>query len=409
MEKVLERFLNYVKIDTQSDDSSPSSPSSDKQFDLAKLLAAELKQLGFEKVTLDDYCNVQAELKSNTDHDAPAIGFIAHMDTATEISGQNVNPQIIENYNGQDLLINRENNIVLKTSDFPELKNYIGQTLVTTDGTTLLGADDKAGIAEIITALSYFIDHSEVKHGPIKIAFTPDEEVGRGTENFDVLSFGADFAYTVDGGAIGCLEYETFNAAKATIAIRGRNVHPGTAKHKMINAARIAFELNVMLPVSEKPEYTENYEGFFHLTEIVGSVENATIKYIIRDHSMELFEKKKALLQSIVDFLIEKYGPIFHLTMEDQYYNMVEKIKPVYHIVEKAQQAMLDVGITPVIMPVRGGTDGAKLSFMGLPTPNLFTGGHNFHGKYEFIPVESMMKSVETIKRIVVLFERENI
>ncbi|MBN2287575.1 MAG: peptidase T [Tissierellales bacterium] len=409
MEKVLERFLNYVKIDTQSDDSSPSSPSSDKQFDLAKLLVAELKQLGFEKVTLDDYCNVQAELKSNTDHDAPAIGFIAHMDTATEISGQNVNPQIIENYNGQDLLINRENNIVLKTSDFPELKNYIGQTLVTTDGTTLLGADDKAGIAEIITALSYFIDHPEVKHGPIKIAFTPDEEVGRGTENFDVLSFGADFAYTVDGGAIGCLEYETFNAAKATIAIRGRNVHPGTAKDKMINAARIAFELNEMLPVSEKPEYTENYEGFFHLTEIVGSVENATIKYIIRDHSMELFEKKKALLQSIVDFLIEKYGPIIHLTMEDQYYNMVEKIKPVYHIVEKAQLAMLDVGITPVIMPVRGGTDGARLSFMGLPTPNLFTGGHNFHGKYEFIPVESMMKSVETIKRIVVLFERENI
>jgi tripeptide aminopeptidase len=406
MNKVLERFLNYVKIDTQSDAESKSNPSTEKQFDLGRLLEKELKELGFESVNLDENCNLWAELKSNIDKDVPSIGFIAHMDTATDVTGKNVKPQIVENYNGKDIVLNEENDIVLKTKDFPELKNYKGQTLITTDGTTLLGADNKAGIAEIITALEYFIENPEVKHGDIKIAFTPDEEVGRGTETFDVEKFNADFAYTIDGGEIGGLEYETFNAAKAKLTIKGKNVHPGTAKNTMVNSLRLGFEFNSLLPSNEKPEYTEGYEGFYHLLETEGNVEETVMKYIIRDHDMEKFQEKKDLFTKTVDYLNHKYDNRITLDMEDQYNNMSEKIKPVFHIVETAKKAMEDLGIEPKISPVRGGTDGARLSYMGLPTPNIFTGGHNFHGKYEYIPVESMEKAVLVIRKIVELYAK---
>jgi len=406
MKKVLERFLNYVKIDTQSDAESKSNPSTEKQFDLGRLLEKELKELGFENVNLDENCNLWAELKSNTDKDVPSIGFIAHMDTATDVTGKDVNPQIIENYKGKDIVLNEDNDIVLKIEDFPELKNYKGQTIITTDGTTLLGADNKAGIAEIITALEYFIENPEVKHGDIKIAFTPDEEVGRGTETFDVEKFNADFAYTIDGGEIGGLEYETFNAAKAKLTIKGKNVHPGTAKNTMVNSLRLGFEFNSLLPSNEKPEYTEGYEGFYHLIETEGNVEETVMKYIIRDHDMEKFQEKKDLFTKTVDYLNYKYDNRITLDMEDQYNNMSEKIKPVFHIVETAKKAMEDLGIEPKISPVRGGTDGARLSYMGLPTPNVFTGGHNFHGKYEYIPLESMEKAVLVIRKIVELYSK---
>ena len=406
MNKVLERFLNYVKIDTQSDAESKSNPSTEKQFDLGRLLEKELKELGFENVNLDENCNLWAELKSNTDKDVPSIGFIAHMDTATDVTGKDVNPQIIENYKGKDIVLNEDNDIVLKIEDFPELKNYKGQTIITTDGTTLLGADNKAGIAEIITALEYFIENPEVKHGDIKIAFTPDEEVGRGTETFDVEKFNADFAYTIDGGEIGGLEYETFNAAKAKLTIKGKNVHPGTAKNTMVNSLRLGFEFNSLLPSNEKPEYTEGYEGFYHLIETAGNVEETVMKYIIRDHDMEKFQEKKDLFTKTVDYLNYKYDNRITLDMEDQYNNMSEKIKPVFHIVETAKKAMEDLGIEPKISPVRGGTDGARLSYMGLPTPNVFTGGHNFHGKYEYIPLESMEKAVLVIRKIVELYSK---
>ncbi len=404
MEKVLERFLEYVKIDTQSDSESKTNPSTEKQFELGKKLEKELKEIGFDNVTLDENCNLWAEIKSNTDKEVPSIGFIAHMDTATDVSGKDVNPQIIKDYDGEDIVLNEDNDIVLKTEDFPELKNYKGQTLITTDGTTLLGADNKAGIAEIITALEYFIENPDVKHGDIKIAFTPDEEVGRGTETFDVEEFGADFAYTIDGGGIGGLEYETFNAAKTKLTIKGKNVHPGTAKNTMINSLRLAFEFNSMLPVNEKPEYTEGYEGFYHLIETEGNVEETIMKYIIRDHDMEKFEEKKELFKKTIDYMNFKYDDRITLEMEDQYNNMSEKIKPVFHIVETAKKAMEELGIEPKINPVRGGTDGARLSYMGLPTPNVFTGGHNFHGKYEYIPVESMEKAVLVIRKIVELY-----
>ena len=406
MNKVLERFLNYVKIDTQSDAESKSNPSTEKQFDLGRLLEKELKELGFENVNLDENCNLWAELKSNTDKDVPSIGFIAHMDTATDVTGKDVNPQIIENYKGKDIVLNEDNDIVLKIEDFPELKNYKGQTIITTDGTTLLGADNKAGIAEIITALEYFIENPEVKHGDIKIAFTPDEEVGRGTETFDVEKFNADFAYTIDGGEIGGLEYETFNAAKAKLTIKGKNVHPGTAKNTMVNSLRLGFEFNSLLPSNEKPEYTEGYEGFYHLIETEGNVEETVMKYIIRDHDMEKFQEKKDLFTKTVDYLNYMYDNRITLDMEDQYNNMSEKIKPVFHIVETAKKAMEDLGIEPKISPVRGGTDGARLSYMGLPTPNVFTGGHNFHGKYEYIPLESMEKAVLVIRKIVELYSK---
>lgn len=404
MDNILERFLRYVKIDTQSDEESKANPSTEKQFDLGRMLEKELKEIGFQNVELDENCNLWAEIKSNTKKDIPTIGFIAHMDTATEISGKNVNPQVIENYNGRDIILNKEEDVILSTDDFPELKNYKGQTLITTDGKTLLGADNKAGIAEIISALEYFIKNPEVKHGTIKIAFTPDEEVGRGTETFDVERFGADFAYTVDGGEIGGLEYETFNAAKAKLTIKGKNVHPGSAKNTMVNSLRIGFEFNNLLPENEKPEYTEDYEGFYHLLETKGAVEETVMKYIIRDHDMEKFENKKELFEKTVEYLNYKYKNRITLKMEDQYYNMSEKIEPVYHIVETAKKAMEDLGIEPKINPVRGGTDGARLSYIGLPTPNIFTGGHNFHGKYEYIPLESMEKAVLVIRKIVELY-----
>ena len=404
MDKILNRFLKYVKIDTQSDEESSTNPSTQKQFDLGKELEIELKKIGFDSVELDENCNLWAEIQSNSDKDLPTIGFIAHMDTATEVSGKDVNPQIIKNYKGEDIVLNKENDIVIKTEDFPSLKNYIGQTIITTDGTTLLGADNKAGIAEIITALEFFIENPDVKHGNIKVAFTPDEEVGRGTETFDVEKFGADFAYTVDGGEIGGLEYETFNAAKAKLTIKGKNVHPGSAKNTMVSSLRIGFEFNNLLPLNEKPEYTEKYEGFYHLLETNGNVEETTMKYIIRDHDMNDFKEKKELFKKSVNFMNYKYDDRITLEMEDQYNNMSQKIKPVFHIVETAKKAMEDLGIEPKINPVRGGTDGARLSYMGLPTPNIFTGGHNFHGKYEYIPLESMEKAVLVIRKIVELY-----
>lgn len=407
MVNVVNRFLKYVKINTKSEFDSQDFPSIKSQFDLANLLVEELKALGLNDASVDENCYVMATLPSNIHRDVPTIGFIAHMDTSPDMSGENVNPKIIENYNGKDILLNEENNVVLSTKDFPELKKYIGKTLITTDGTTLLGADDKAGIAEIMAAIEYLVNNPHIEHGTIKVAFTPDEEVGRGADYFDVNRFEADFAYTVDGGEIGELEYENFNAAGVKITIYGRNVHPGASKNKMINSMEIAMELNSLLPENQKPEYTEGYEGFFHLTSINGDVEETKMGYIIRDHFKEKFEEKKALMEKVVDFLNAKYGEnTIHLEINDQYYNMKEKIEPVIHIIETAKAAMEELGITPKINPIRGGTDGARLSFMGLPCPNLFTGGHNFHGKYEFICTESMESAVKVILKIVELYSK---
>jgi tripeptide aminopeptidase len=402
MNKTAERFLKYVRIDTQSDESVETNPSTLKQFNLANILSEELINLGLSNVSVDENCYVMAEIPANTNKKIPTIGFIAHLDTATDMSGANVKPKIIKNYEGNDILLNEEENIILSPKDFPELIDYIGNDLIVTDGTTLLGADDKAGIAEIISAAEFFIENPDIKHGTIKIAFTPDEEVGRGTLNFDLKKFGADFAYTVDGGKIGELEYETFNASQAKIKIKGRNIHPGDAKNKMINAQRIGFELDLLLPQEQKPEYTEGYEGFFHLLECSGDVEEFNMRYIIRDHDIEKFQSKKALIEKAIDFINNKYGDnTAKLNLKDQYFNMKEKILPYYHIVETAKKVMESIGIAPIIKPIRGGTDGAALSLKGLPTPNLFTGGHNFHGKYEFIPVQSMEKTVKVIIGII--------
>lgn len=401
MQNLTERFLNYVKIETTSDENSPTCPSTKNQLEFAKQIANELKEIGLEEVEVDENGYVMATCPANTNKDLPVIGFIAHMDTSPDMSGNNVNPKIVKNYDGKDIVLNKEGGIVLSPSDFPELLDNIGLDLITTDGTTLLGADDKAGIAEILTAMEYLLSHPEFEHGKIRIAFTPDEEIGRGADLFDVEKFGASFAYTLDGGPIGELEYENFNAASAKITIQGRNVHPGSAKGKMVNSALVAMELNSMLPVNERPEFTEKYEGFYHLTNISGTVENTTISYIIRDHSRELFESKKILLQEIVDFLNKKYGDIVTLEMKDSYYNMKEMIEPKMFIVDLAKEAMENVGIAPKIQPIRGGTDGARLSFMGLPCPNIFTGGYNFHGKYEYIAIQSMEKAVETVLEII--------
>ncbi|QUH27040.1 peptidase T [Serpentinicella alkaliphila] len=404
MNNVVERFIRYVKFDTKSDPESQSCPSTNNQLNLGKELVNELKRLGLSDVSMDTNGYVMATLPSNIEKACPTIGFIAHMDTSPDISGENVKPQFIESYNGGDIELNKEKNIILSPSDFPDLKNYIGDTLITTDGTTLLGADNKAGIAEIITAMEYLIMKPEIKHGTVKIAFTPDEEIGRGADLFDVKKFNADFAYTIDGGPIGELEYENFNAAGAKIIIKGRNVHPGSSKNKMKNSISIAMELANMLPQNEKPEHTENYEGFFHLNDFNGNVEETTLKYIIRDHNKYLFEKKKSIITEAVSFLNKKYGEgTIHLVLKDQYYNMKEKIEPVFEIVELAKKAMEEVGVEPMITPVRGGTDGARLSYMGLPCPNIFTGGHNFHGKFEFIPISSMSKAVEVILKIIEL------
>ena len=404
MEKILDRCLRYVAVDTQSDPDSDSQPSAAKELNLLKMLRDELLAMGVE-AALDEYGYVMASIPANCDTTAPAIGFIAHVDTAPDAPGNDVKPQIIENYDGGEIALKGVPGLGLKPAEFPEMLQYKGQTLITTDGTTLLGADDKAGIAEIMNAVQYIVEHPEFKHGDIKIGFTPDEEIGRGVVKFDVSRFGAKYAYTLDGGAVGELEYENFNAAGATIRIQGCNVHPGTAKGKMKNAILIGMELNSMLPSDQRPECTEGYEGFFHLISFKGEVETAVFSYIIRDHDMELYEQKKAYMQKCVDAINEKYGEgTALLDMKHQYYNMRKQVEPHYHIIEKAMKAMEMEGITPKVQPIRGGTDGANLSFMGLPCPNIFAGGHNFHGKMEYIPLESMEKASKVILNIVKLF-----
>ena len=401
MHPVIDRFIRYIKIDTQSARKSDSFPSTEKQLNLAKILVQELRELGLADAAMDAYGYVTATLPANIERDVPVVGFLAHMDTSPDFSGKDVNPQFIENYDGGVVVLNAEKQILMDPKEFPDLKKYVGKTLITTDGTTLLGADDKAGVAEIMTAIETLIAHPEIQHGTIRIGFTPDEEVGSGVDHFDVEKFGADFAYTLDGGEIGEVEFENFNAAGAELVIHGRNVHPGEAKHKMRNALLIGMELNEMLPVFERPEFTEKYEGFFHLFEFNGTVEEATMAYILRDHDREKFEAKKQLLQSAVDFINQKYGEkVIDLTLEDQYYNMRQMVEPHPEIMGIAIQAVKALGIEPLTKPVRGGTDGSRLSYMGLPTPNLFTGGHYFHGKYEFIPTYSMEKAVEMLVAI---------
>lgn len=406
MENLRERFIRYVKTETTSDESSVSVPSTQTQLEFAKALAHELVEIGMSEVTVDSKGYVMASLPSNTNRKLPVIGFIAHMDTSPDMSGKDVKPQIFENYKGGTIQLNDELGIILSPDDFPELNENIGKTIIATDGTTLLGADNKAGIAEIVTAMEYLINNPEIRHGEIKVGFTPDEEIGRGADHFDVEKFGADFAYTVDGGPVGELEYENFNAATAKITIQGRNVHPGSAKNKMINSMIIGQELNGMLPVQQRPEYTEDYEGFFHLVRLDGTVEKTEMVYIIRDHSMDKFQAKKKLLEKTADFLNSKYENIVHLEIKDSYFNMKEKIEPVIEIVHLAKEAMENLGIDVDIKPVRGGTDGSRLSYMGLPCPNIFTGGYNFHGKYEFVTVEGMELACNTILEIVKLSEK---
>ena len=405
MSKLINRFLKYVKYETTSDESSTSVPSTSNQLEFAKILGKELEEIGLSNVSVDENGYVMATLPSNIDKQVPTIGFIAHMDTSPDLSGKDVKPKIISNYDGKDIILNDEKNIIMSTKDFPDLMDYVGRDLITTDGTTLLGADNKAGIAEIITAVEYLIQNPHIPHGTIKIGFTPDEEIGRGADYFDVKKFDADFAYTVDGGPIGELEYENFNAATAKISIQGRNVHPGTAKNKMLNSILIASELNSLLPINERPEYTEGYEGFYHIVAFNGSVEKTEIAYIIRDHSMEKFQLKKETLAKAVEFLNYKYDDIITLEIADSYYNMKEKIEPVMYVIDIARKAMENLDINPLIKPIRGGTDGARLSYMGLPCPNLFTGGHNYHGKFEYIPTFAMEKSVETILKIIELVQ----
>lgn len=398
---MIERFLKYVKIGSVSNPESSQCPSSEIQWDIAKVIVEDLKELGMEDISIDENCYIMATLPANCDKELPTIGFIAHMDTAPTYNGIGVNPRIVEKYEGGDIVLNKELNIVLSPNDFGHMENYIGQDLIVTDGNTLLGADDKAGIVEIIEAIKYLKEHPEIKHGKIKIGFTPDEEIGRGANYFDVEKFACDFAYTVDGGELGELEYENFNAASAVVKIKGRDIHPGTAKNSMINSIILGMELNSMLPVEQRPEHTENYEGFFLLNDIVGTVENTTMNYIIRDHSMKKFNEKKNLIKSAVMFLKLKYKDAdIECELKDSYYNMREKIEPVMHIIELAKKSMEELGIEPHIRPIRGGTDGARLSYKGLPCPNLFTGGHNFHGKYEYISIQSMEKARDLIVKI---------
>ena len=403
MSKVVEKFLNYVKVDTQSDENSNTFPTTEKQHDLAKLLVEELKEMGAEEITYDkEHCYVYASIPATEGReDIPVLGFVAHMDTSPAVTGENVNPRIIEDYDGKDILLNDKENIVMKVEDFPELTEYAGKKLIVTDGTTLLGADDKAGVAEIMTMAEYLLTHKEIPHGKIRVGFTPDEEVGAGADYFNVELFGADYAYTVDGGKLGELEYENFNAAGAKVTFNGRSVHPGDAKNKMVNALLLAMEFQNMLPVFENPMYTEKYEGFYHLDTLNGSVEKAVSDYIIRDHSREKFEEKKKTFLNIGNYLNEKYGDGTVATeMKDSYYNMREIIEQNMHLIEDAKTAMEKAGVTPQVIPIRGGTDGARLSFMGLPCPNLCTGGHNFHGRFEYICIESMEKIVEILVKI---------
>ena len=404
MENILERFLRYVSVDTQSNEESASQPSTEKQWNLLKMLCKELNDMGVE-ASLDEYGYVMGTIPSNIEKDVPAVGFIAHVDTAPDASGKDVKPQIIKNYDGSDIALKGVQGLYLKPSEFPELLHFIGQTLITTDGTTLLGADDKAGVAEIMNAAQWIMEHPEFKHGTIKIGFTPDEEIGRGVVKFDVKRFGADYAYTMDGGEIGELEFENFNAASAKIHIQGRNVHPGSAKGKMKNAILIGQELNSLLPIEQRPEYTEGYEGFFHIISFKGAVEEADFAYIIRDHDAVKFDRKKEVIRECVDFINRKYGEgTAVLDLRDQYRNMREQVEPHYHIIEKAVKAMEMEGIKPKIQPIRGGTDGANLSYMGLPCPNIFAGGLNFHGKMEFVPLESIEAASKVILNIIGLF-----
>lgn len=401
MQHIIDRFIGYITIDTESDPNSDTTPSTEKQWDLANKLVEELKAIGLSDVTIDDNAYIMATLPSNVDHEVPTIGFISHFDTSPDFTGANIKPQIIENYDGKDIILNAQQNIILSPDYFEDLLMYKGQTLITTDGTTLLGADDKAGITEIVTAMEYLINHPEIKHGTIKVGFTPDEEIGRGAHKFDVEKFGAEWAYTMDGSQVGELEYENFNAAGAKITVKGKIVHPGYAKGKMINSMYYASEFINALPKLETPEHTEGYEGFFHLHNMEGEVEQTTLQYIIRDHDKTKFEARKALMQKIVDDLNATYeSEVFTLELKDQYFNMKEKVEPVMHIVDIAEEAMKAVGVTPLIKAIRGGTDGSQLSYMGLPCPNIFAGGHNFHGRYEYVPVESIQKAVEVIVKI---------
>ena len=398
---ILNRFLSYVKIDTQSDPKSEATPSTEKQWKLANLLHQELIDIGMQDVDIDDKSYVTATLPSNTDKPVPVIGFIAHFDTSPDYSGTNVNPQIVENYDGGDIVLNSDENIVLSPSYFEDLLLYKGQTLITTDGSTLLGADDKAGVCEIISAMEYLIQHPEIPHGTIKVGFTPDEEIGRGAHHFDVDKFGADWAYTMDGSRVGELEYENFNAASAEVTVRGKMVHPGYAKNKMINAMYYAMEFVNGLPKSERPEHTEGYEGFFHLQQIEGEVEETKLHYIVRDHDSDRFTRRKEQMTSLAASLNEKHQEsMFQVEIKDQYYNMKDKVLPVKHIVDIAERAMRDLDIEPIIKPIRGGTDVSQLSYMGLPCPNIFAGGHNFHGKYEYVALESMVLATKVICKI---------
>ncbi|MBS4218691.1 peptidase T [Bacillus sp. FJAT-49711] len=404
--EIIQRFVSYVKINTQSDENNTACPSTEGQLTLANQLVEELKAIGMADVSIDENGYVMATLPANTEKKVPTIGFLAHVDTATDFTGEAVNPQIVEQYDGKDLILDEASNVVLSQKDFPSLANYKGHTLITTDGTTLLGADNKAGIAEIMTAMDYLIKHPEIKHGKIRVAFTPDEEIGRGPHKFDVKKFNAEYAYTMDGGPIGELQYESFNAAGLKLTFRGTNIHPGTAKGTMVNAAKIAMEFHNSLPANEAPELTEGYEGFYHLLAFKGDVEETKLAYIIRDFERENFEARKALVANIVANLHEKYGQDrVVMDMNDQYYNMREKIEPVKEIVDIASDAMKSLGIEPIVSPIRGGTDGSQLSYMGLPTPNIFTGGENFHGPYEFISVDNMEKAVLVIAEICKLFE----
>ena len=398
-EKVLERFLKYVTFDTTADPKNSNCPSSEGQRVFAKYIVEELKALGLEDANVDENSYVMATLKGNVEG-VPTVGFISHLDTAPDVTGKNVKPRIVKNYDGKDIVLNEELNVVTSPKDYPEMETLIGEDVVVTDGTTLLGADDKAGIAEIVTAIEYLVNHPEIKHGDIKIGFTPDEEVGRGANLFDVEKFGAKYAYTMDGGIVGELQYENFNAAAATITIQGRNVHPGSAKNKLVNALHIAAEISEMFPANERPETTEGYEGFYHLNDINGNVEKASMVYIIRDHDKNKFEERKSFMREVVEKVNEKYNGRITLDLNDQYYNMKEKVEPVKFVVDIVDEAMKETGITPIIVPIRGGTDGARLSFMGLPCPNIFTGGLNFHSKNECIPVSAMEKGAKLIVKI---------
>ncbi len=398
---IINRFVSYVTIDTESDPKSDTTPSTKKQWDLANKLAEELKAIGMQDVTIDENAYIMATLPSNVDHEVPTIGFISHFDTSPDFTGANVKPQIVENYNGKDIVLNAEEDIVLSPDYFEDLLLYKGQTLITTDGTTLLGADDKAGITEIVSAMEYLINHPEIQHGPIRVGFTPDEEIGRGAHKFDVEKFGADWAYTMDGSQIGELEYENFNAAGAVVKVKGKIVHPGYAKGKMVNSMYIATEFINSLPRLETPEHTEGYEGFFHLYSIQGEVEETILEYIIRDHDKQHFEARKEVMVKLTNDINEQYErEVITIDIKDQYFNMKEKVEPVMHIVDIAEEAMKQLGIKPLIKAIRGGTDGSQLSYMGLPCPNIFAGGHNFHGRYEYVPVESMIKATEVICKI---------